>query len=123
MIIYLSGPMSGYPQFNFPEFHRCAGILRSAGYVVLSPAEFFGDTPDAVTLSRATVLRMDIHALLQVEGVVVLHGWEISRGAVTEVRIAWELGLPVYRFGTPVLPLTTEWLDGFFAPAGAAVLQ
>jgi len=46
--IYLSGPMSGLPGFNFPAFHAAAAKLRADGFTVLNPAETDnGDTSKA----------------------------------------------------------------------------
>lgn len=37
--VYLSGPMAGLPEHNFPAFHAHAAQLRAAGYDVVNPAE------------------------------------------------------------------------------------
>lgn len=37
--LYIAGPMSGLPQFNFPAFYAAAEALRAQGYDVVSPAE------------------------------------------------------------------------------------
>ena len=30
--IYIAGPMTGYPELNFPAFHAAANSLRAQGY-------------------------------------------------------------------------------------------
>lgn len=37
--IYISGPMSGMPEHNFPAFNAEAARLRALGYDVVNPAE------------------------------------------------------------------------------------
>jgi hypothetical protein len=91
-IAYLSGPMTGLPEFNFPEFNRVAALWREKGYRVFNPAE---NHNGVTTLDRPVYMRTDIEQLLQAEIVVVLDGWEQSVGARLEVAIARELGLLV----------------------------
>jgi len=93
-ILYISGPMTGYKDYNFPAFKKAAQKLRSQRYRVRNPAENFAGRTN---LTRSEYMRQDIKMLLDVEGVVVLPGWEKSRGAQTEIRVALELGLPIYR--------------------------
>jgi Ser/Thr protein kinase RdoA (MazF antagonist) len=88
--VYLSGPMTGKPAFNYPAFHAAARHLRAKGYFVLNPAESFdGDT----SRPRSDYMRKDIEMLLQADVVALLPGWEKSRGVAVEVAIATELGL------------------------------
>lgn len=75
-------------------------MLRQMEYIVISPAETFGGRDD---LDRATYGRYDIAALLQVDGVVLLPGWETSEGAQTEVAIAKWLGLHFFKWAPPTL--------------------
>jgi hypothetical protein len=90
---YLSGPMSGYADYNFPAFNAAAAYLRGLGYGVFNPAENFGGRVDYL---RAVYMRADIEQLLLANFVVVLPGWERSKGASLEVAVALELGLPVW---------------------------
>lgn len=39
-VIYLSGPMKGYPESNYPLFRQVAADLRADGHRVYNPAEF-----------------------------------------------------------------------------------
>jgi hypothetical protein len=97
MMLYLSGPMTSYPDWNYPAFAAVAHALRERGHQVFNPAETFGGDPSR---PRAEYMRLDVAALLTVEAVVILPGWEQSKGATLEVAIARELELPVYDVGT-----------------------
>lgn len=95
---YLSGPMTGLPDFNRPAFHAAAATLRAQGHVVINPAEVdLG--PDA---TWADYMRIHLAEIARrVTQVFVLPGWESSRGAQLEVHVARALGLPV-------VPVLTE---------------
>jgi len=90
--IYVSGPMTGLPDHNFPAFHAAAARLRAAGYEVINPAENFGGRTD---LPRETYLRADVILLAQCEAIAMLPGWQESRGAKLEYLLARELNMPV----------------------------
>lgn len=101
MKVYIAGPMSGYDDYNYPAFNKSAALLRANGFEVFNPAESFGgDT----TLPRGAYARVDIQAVLDSEGIVLLDGWDRSRGAVTEMRVAADLGLTIYRLTDPDNP-------------------
>jgi hypothetical protein len=91
MKVYISGPMTGYPEFNYPAFNDAAEHLRALGHEVLSPAEV--DVLPGTTWE--TYLRADIILLVRSDAVAVLPGWEMSRGARLEVHIAHALGMTV----------------------------
>lgn len=88
--IYLAGPMTGLPDFNFPAFHAAAARLREAGWEVINPAENFGGRTD---LPRETYIRADVILLAQCDAVALLPGWEESRGARLEYLLARELSM------------------------------
>jgi hypothetical protein len=90
MIIYISGPMTGYPEFNYPAFQNAAQQLRELGYIVTSPHEI-----EPLEQNWEGFMRADIKALMDCHKVVTLNGWEKSRGARIEVNLAKELGMKV----------------------------
>ena len=57
---YLSGPMSGYPEHNAPQFNVAAKMLRERGYDVCNPIEF----DESPGLAWSDYLRKDIRALM-----------------------------------------------------------
>ena len=110
MKIYLSGPMTGLPEYNYPAFHAAARALRAAGHKVVNPAELHPHTRlrrlchrtlRALRLVRsqppaptwAEYMRTDLRAMLDCEMIALLPGWEQSRGARREVSIAEGLGM------------------------------
>jgi len=102
--VYLSGPMTGLPEFNVPAFMAAALRLRTEGHEVFNPAESFGGRLD---LPRDEYFRKDFEELVRVANnggyVVVLPGWEKSRGATLEVLAAAEMGIRVMTLdGEPV---------------------
>ena len=97
MKIYVAGPMTGIPEFNFPAFNAAAARLRAAGHEVINPAENEGgDT----SKTWAYYMRQDLHHVLSVEAIAVLPGWQRSRGATLEVAVARALGLPILDAGS-----------------------
>lgn len=106
MKLYLAGPMTGVPQFNFPMFNRAAAFLRSLGHEVINPAE--EDSPEIRTRALAsldgdpaallrdtgeswgTLLARDVKIVADdIEGIVLLPGWLGSRGALLEATVAF----------------------------------
>lgn len=113
MKIYLAGPMTGIPHFNFPAFHAAAERLRAEGHFVFSPAEkdnerhgtdiSKGNANGDVALatkqhgfSRREALGVDLAWICaEAEGVALLPGWQNSKGAKAERAAAEALGLEV----------------------------
>ncbi len=88
---YIAGPMTGLPELNFPAFHREAARLRADGWHVVNPAEINAD-PAAEWLD---CMRADIKQLVDCTAILMLPGWERSRGASLEHTIAQRLGMRV----------------------------
>lgn len=92
MKVYISGPMTGYKDFNRPRFNAAATELRAAGIDVVNPAEHGEDGPEK---EWAEYLRADLILLLDCQGIAMLPGWGTSRGAVLERHVGTELGMDV----------------------------
>jgi len=102
--IYLAGPMSGIPQFNFPAFYAAAKALRAVGFEVVSPAEMDdeedsgaalkstdGDVNDRTVVKKTwgEFLARDVKLLADtgIQGIVFLPGWQKSKGAKLEAYV------------------------------------
>ncbi|MCF8566890.1 DUF4406 domain-containing protein [Alicyclobacillus tolerans] len=88
--VYISGPMTGYEDYNRPAFHAMASQLKDAGYRVYNPADVVLETDD-----WAQYMKIHLAVLPTCDLVVVLPGWQKSRGARLEVANAHFLGIPV----------------------------
>ena len=92
---YLAGQMSGLPLSNFPLFDRVARLLRKDGYTIVSPSELDDETVREGTLAGKTYegrwgefLSRDVKIVADdVQGLILLPGWENSRGARLEVFV------------------------------------
>lgn len=87
--VYIAGPMTGLPDFNYPAFNAEAARLRKLGYHVENPA----DNPAQETWQA--YMRQAITQLVTCDLVALLPGWENSRGAKIENGLAVSLGIPV----------------------------
>lgn len=102
--VYLSGPMTGMPDWNFPAFNAEAARLRALGYDVVNPAEINPDT----TTHYNECLRHDLQALLTCDTIAMLDGWMDSNGAHLEMHIAHRVGIKVVeakKIVEPAVPL------------------
>ena len=91
MRVYIAGPMTGLPDFNYAAFHEEAARLRAQGFEVFNPAE--NPVPPCGTWTG--YMRMAIHQLVKCDAIHLLRGWASSRGARLEHAIARELGLKI----------------------------
>lgn len=87
--LYLSGPMSGIPDFNFPAFNAEAARLRALGWTVENPAE----NPKVEGDRWELYMRQAITQMMLCDVIALLPGWGASRGANVEVYLARQLGM------------------------------
>jgi hypothetical protein len=93
-VVYISGPMTGYENFNFAAFNEAADKLRRLGYPVVNPADF-GANPNA---TWKDCLVRDLNAMAACDVVLVLPGWKKSSGAKLEVHVARAYGTAVISY-------------------------
>lgn len=94
--VYIAGPMTGYPEYNYPAFNKAALQLEYHGYTPLNPAVGSGQYNESSGLQPwAWYMRYAIRMVLEADGIALLPGWEKSSGALLEVRIAEDLTLSV----------------------------
>lgn len=106
MKIYLAGPMTGLPDYNFPAFDQAAKHLRDLGHAVFNPADndrengfdatgLAGHEAARLGFSLRNALKQDLSWICDhAEAVAVLDGWHLSKGALTETALARALGIP-----------------------------
>lgn len=116
MKLYLAGPMTGLPDYNFPAFDKAAAILTAQGHEVFNPAQndrdhgfdatgLEGHEAERLGFSLRRALKQDLSWICDhAEAVAVLDGWHRSKGALTETALAVALGIPF----APVEKFTAE---------------
>lgn len=99
--VYIAGPMSGLPDFNFPKFNSVAATLRFGGWTVYNPADKEGETlsekarvnGDHIQAQKdgfnfREVFLWDVDKVIKSDAIYMLKGWENSPGARAEHAIA-----------------------------------
>lgn len=105
MKIYIAGPMSGKPDWNFSAFFEAEAQLQSLGHTVINPAHNDGETveealasagaPDRPNNPWSYYMRRDLPHVLEVDALCVLPDWQSSKGASLEVEVAQAVGIPL----------------------------
>lgn len=107
--IYIAGPMTGLPDFNFPAFHEAEARLSKAGWFDIgNPAKMDEDNgfdatgmtgnekPQDVGFDLAETLKMDLAWIAdKATAIALLPGWENSKGVAAEVALGKALGLEI----------------------------
>lgn len=116
MKAYVAGPMRGLPQFNFPAFDSLTRWLRDLGHTVSNPAEHDREvlgvdvlegapgfeTGDLAEWTNATgfsfhaAMQWDLQQVLDGDAIVLLPGWENSKGARYERTVAEAAGKRIW---------------------------
>ncbi len=99
--IYIAGPMSGLPDFNFPAFYEAATRFEEEGWIVFNPANKEGETLSEESkvngdhikakedgFNFRSVYLWDIEKVITSDAIYMLPGWENSAGARGEYAVA-----------------------------------
>ena len=101
--IYIAGPMSGYPEFNFPAFFAAQKMFEDKGYKVWNPAAKDSEAAVQADASFATgdaaklvaggwdykdAFSWDCNKIIYGDAIYMLPGWEFSPGASAEHAVA-----------------------------------
>jgi len=92
-VCYISGPMSGLPELNYPAFFAAEEQLSSSFSKILNPARLTLDEGQSNTWENW--MRKAIAMMTEATHVFLLPGWQNSKGARLEVLIAESLGLTI----------------------------
>lgn len=92
--VYIAGPMSGLPNFNFDAFDRAAEMLRARGVQVCNPAVHgrewlalhHGEEPNESQYLE--ILAECSERVRHCDKIYLLKGWQNSRGAKHELELA-----------------------------------
>lgn len=86
--VYIAGPMSGRPEYNYPAFFAAEDALVKCGFKVLNPARVPKPSPDKVAEFGGEYeyyLRRGFELVLRSHLIFVLPEWHLSPGARREV--------------------------------------
>ena len=105
MRYYIAGKMTGEVDFGYPKFFVAAEILKTLGHESENPADNDGPNVHIAVENAARYkaagktwgdyMRRDMPRIATCDGIVVLPGWQKSRGASLEVDIATRIGMPI----------------------------
>lgn len=89
MKLYLSGPITGNPDCEnlFLDYEK---KYLNEGYEVVNPVKL-----NKTGASWNEAMRRDLHELITCDIIVMLPGWQLSKGANIELNLAINLGLEV----------------------------
>lgn len=108
--VYISGPMTGLENLNFDKFEEAEEKLKKFNFEIFNPhklsefkteefKELIKDQKSHIVWEH--YMKVDIQIMLrECEFLVVLPGWEHSRGATMEIFIAKSLGMIVIDYNT-----------------------
>jgi len=102
MILYIAGPYRGDVAVNITNAESVAVAVWRAGHVALCPHLNTAFWDQKYDIDDERYLDGDLALLARCDGVVLVPGWESSRGTQAEVVFAAARGIPTWEY--PELP-------------------
>lgn len=93
MKVFISGPMSGKPNYNREAFFKAEEELEKHGYSVWNPAWLA--YPSDTEFTKDDMHIIDFAALRRCDAIYMLKGWKHSKGAQEECEYAIMRGLMI----------------------------
>jgi len=91
--------MTGIPNKNKSKFEETARIVKAIGMNPITPFDLDVVEP-CDPADWVANMKRDVKFLMGFDGVVVLRGWELSKGARVEVALARLFNLPIFYVST-----------------------
>ena len=93
MKVYLSGAMTGIPDYNRPKFAEAANRLRLEGHEVFNPA-----AANLESWPLRKIFEYELSWLCrEAEAIALIPGWESCKGVAAELATANVLGLEIIK--------------------------
>ena len=139
MKVYLAGPMSYLPQYNYPAFDKAAAKLRQAGHTVYNPADNDREKGYAKEIEanggkvspalKRRIIQDDLLWIInEADAIAYLPGWdgssippaaELNPEMLPGLKCQWDLKDRFYACtwdgsgGAKIESALVDWLGGF----------
>ena len=98
--VFLSGPMTGYPGYNFQRFNLAEKQLADAGIECVNPVHICKKYKEEHVLADKVVFDKMIAEQQEAErgcdAILLLDGWQMSKGVRLELKTALEMDMQIF---------------------------
>lgn len=94
-MIYIAGPMTGLPEFNYPAFRAAEVELKGRGHGTLNPVDAEKYNRTGAPQTWDWYMRHALGMVIRADALCLLPGWHNSKGAQVEVTVAEALSLDI----------------------------
>ena len=98
--VFLSGPMTGYPGYNFQRFNLAEKQLADSGIECVNPVHICKKYKEEHVLANKAIFDKMIAEEQEAErgcdAILLLDGWQMSKGVRLELKIALEMDMQIF---------------------------